>query len=194
MVMASAEEQALLRQAQRGDAEAFAELYRANVQAIFRFAYVRVNDRALAEDLTAEVCAKALQGIAGYEDRGRPFVAWLYSIARARVIDHYRRQDRRPVQSDIEAEDVHSDEDMDLPMLRQQAAKALRLAIGDLTEDQQQVIILRFIEGYSIDTVAKLIGKRPNAVKALQHRALRSLASRLQRSGFDMDNILPGLS
>lgn len=188
------DEQTLLRQAQRGDADAFAALYQANVQAIFRFIVMRVNDRPLAEDLTAEVFAKALQAMPRYQDRGRPFVAWLYSIARARVIDHYRRQDRRPAQTDIDTEDIHSDEDMDESMLRQQAARALRLAITELTDDQQQVIILRFIEGQSIESVARLIGKQPNAVKALQHRALRSLASRLQRSGFDMDNILAGLS
>lgn len=192
--MDRAEEQALLRQAQRGDADAFAALYQANVQAIYRYVLYRVNDRQLAEDLTAEVFTRALQGIASYQDRGKPFVAWLYRIAGARVIDQYRRQNRRPPSSDIETEVIASEVDMDLPMLRRQAAQTLRLAIAELTEDQQQVIVLRFIEGYSTNAIAQIMGKQPNAIKALQHRALRSLARRLQRSGFDIDSILPGMS
>jgi RNA polymerase sigma-70 factor (ECF subfamily) len=189
-----AEEQRLLAAAQRGDAEAFAALYRANVQAVFRYITYRVNDHQLAEDLTGDVFTNALKGIAAYQDRGKPFVAWLYRIARARVIDHYRRQDRRPAESDIEAEPLSVETDLDRSMLRQQAAKALRLAIADLTDEQQQVIILRFIEGYRTEAVAKLMGKQPNAIKALQFRALRSLGNRLRRSGFDIESLLTDLS
>ncbi len=192
--MDRAEEQRLLAAAQRGDAEAFAALYRANVQAVFRYITYRVNDHQLAEDLTGDVFTNALKGIAAYQDRGKPFVAWLYRIARARVIDHYRRQDRRPAESDIEAEPLSVETDLDRSMLRQQAAKALRLAIADLTDEQQQVIILRFIEGYRTEAVAKLMGKQPNAIKALQFRALRSLGNRLRRSGFDIESLLTDLS
>lgn len=192
--MDRADEQRWLRQAQRGDAEAFAELYRAHVQAIYRYIIHRVNDAHLAEDLTADVFTRALQGLAHYQDQGKPFVAWLYRIAQARVIDHYRRSGRRPVESDVEAEPIPVEANMDEAMLRRQAARALRAAIAELTGDQQQVIILRFIEGYRVEAIAELMGKQPNAIKALQHRALRTLASRLARSGFDIDNILAGLS
>ena len=65
---------------------------------------------------------------------------------------------------------------------------------GPMTDEQQQVIILRFIEGLRIETVAELMGKQANAIKALQFRALRSLAGRLERSGFDIDSIIAGLS
>jgi RNA polymerase sigma-70 factor (ECF subfamily) len=189
-----AEEQRLLKQAQRGDAEAFAVLYREQVQVIFRYIAYRVNDPQLAEDLTGDVFARALQSLGSYQDRGKPFVAWLYRIARARVIDHYRRVDRRPAESDLEAEPIQVEPDLDGAMLRRQAAKALRSAIAELTEDQQQVIILRFIEGYRIEAIAELMGKKPNAIKALQHRALRTLASRLTRSGFDIHSVLTGIS
>jgi RNA polymerase sigma-70 factor (ECF subfamily) len=189
-----AEELRLLRQAQRGDGEAFAALYRAHVQAIYRYIAYRVNDSHLAEDLTADVFTKALQSLGRYEDQGKPFVAWLYRIARARVIDHYRRTDRRPVESDVEDEPLPIDPDMDAPMIRRQAAQALRAAIAELTDDQQQVIILRFVEGHRIETVAQLLGKQPNAIKALQHRALRALANRLERTGLDIESLLAGLS
>jgi RNA polymerase sigma-70 factor (ECF subfamily) len=188
------DEQRLLQQAQRGDTEAFAELYRAHVQAIFRFIVHRVNDTQLAEDLTGDVFTRALQSLGRYQDQGKPFVAWLYRIARARVIDHYRKYDRRPAESDIDNEPLPVDTDMDVSMVRRQAANVLRAAIAELTEDQQQVIMLRFIEGYRIDAIAEVMGKQPNAIKALQHRALRALAGRLERSGFDIDSILAGIS
>lgn len=192
--MNRAEELRLLRQAQRGDGEAFAALYRAHVQAIYRYVAYRVNDSHMAEDLTADVFTKALQSLGRYEDQGKPFVAWLYRIARARVIDHYRRTDRRPAESDVEDEPLPIDPDMDAPMIRRQAAQALRAAIAELTDDQQQVIILRFVEGHRIETVAQLLGKQPNAIKALQHRALRALANRLERTGLDIESLLAGLS
>jgi RNA polymerase sigma-70 factor, ECF subfamily len=187
-----AEEQRLLKLAQRGDADAFATLYHENVQTIFRYIVHRVNDHRLAEDLTGDVFIRALESLSNYRDQGKPFIAWLYRIAHARVIDHYRRTGRRPSESDIDDESIAIDADMDAGMLRRQAAKVLRDAITQLTDDQQQVIILRFIEGHRIETVAEMMGKQPNAIKALQFRALRSLASRLERSGYNLDSILAG--
>lgn len=188
------DERRLLHQAQRGDADAFAELYRSNVQAIFRYIFHRVNDPHLAEDLTGDVFTKALEGLQDYQDQGKPFIAWLYRIAHARVIDHYRRVERRPTESDVEDEPIPVDHDMDAAMIRRHAAQALRAAITELTDEQQQVIILRFIEGMRIEAVAELMDKQANAIKALQFRALRSLAGRLERSGFDIDSIIAGLS
>lgn len=188
------EEQRLLQQTQRGDADAFAALYRANAQAIFRYIAHRVSNAQLAEDLTGDVFIRALEGLSGYTQQGKPFVAWLYRIAHARVVDHYRRTERRPVESDVEAEPLPVTPDMDEGLLRRHAAKALRAAIAELTDDQQQVIILRFMEGYRIEVVAQMMGKNANAIKALQHRALRSLAGRLERSGFDIESIIAGLS
>ena len=192
--MERADEKRLLYRAQRGDGEAFAQLYQAHVQVIFRYILHRVSDPALAEDLTGDVFTKALEGLVKYRDQGKPFVAWLYRIAHARVIDHYRRATRRPLESDVDDEPIAVDNDLDADMLRRQAAKTLNRAIADLTDDQQQVIILRFIEGYRIEAVAEIMGKQPNAIKALQFRALRALASRLERSGFDLESILTGIS
>jgi RNA polymerase sigma-70 factor (ECF subfamily) len=189
-----ADEQRLLIAAQRGDADAFAALYRENVQTIYRYVAHRVNDHRLAEDLTGDVFIRALESMSSYRDQGKPFIAWLYRIAHARVIDHYRRVSRRPGESDIEDESLAVEADMDAAMLRRQAARVLRAAIAELTDDQQQVVILRFIEGYRIETVAEMMGKQPNAVKALQFRALRSLASRLERSGYNLESILAGFS
>ena len=192
--MDRANERRLLQQAQRGNADAFAELYHDHVQTIFRYIFHRVNDPHLAEDLTGDVFTKALEGLRDYQDQGKPFIAWLYRIAHARVVDHYRRVERRPTESDVESEPIPIDHDMDAAMIRRYASQTLRAAITELTDEQQQVIILRFIEGLRIETVAELMGKQANAIKALQFRALRSLAGRLERSGFDIDSIIAGLS
>lgn len=188
------EEIKILQRAQHGDNEAFAELYRANVQAIFRYIYHRVNDTQLSEDMTGDVFTRALKGITDYRDQGKPFVAWLYSIAHARVVDHYRRVERRPLESDLDDEPIPVKSDMDAEIMRKQAAKVLKEAIARLTDEQQQVVVLRFVEGYRIEAVAEIMGKNANAIKALQHRALRALASRLERAGVNVESILSGLS
>jgi RNA polymerase sigma-70 factor, ECF subfamily len=187
-------EQRLLQRLRLGDPEAFAGLYRANVQAVFRYIAFRVNDSRLAEDLTGDVFIRALKSANTYQDQGKPFVAWLYRIAHARVVDHYRQQDRRPASTSLEDEPIEVSGDMDASLLRRQASSVLREAISDLTDDQQQVIILRFIEGQRIEMVAQQMGKNANAIKALQHRALHALAVRLERAGFDIEAVLSGMS
>jgi RNA polymerase sigma-70 factor (ECF subfamily) len=188
------EEQRLIARARRGDSDAFAALYRANVQAIHRYIYYRVNNAQLAEDLTGDVFMGALKSIHDYSDTGKPFIAWLYRIAHARVVDHYRRTQRRPTESDIEDEPIAVNADMDHELLRQQAAQALKKALDGLTDEQQQVIMLRFVEGHSLEMVAQVMNKKANAIKALQHRALRTLAGKLKRAGFDVEMILSGFS
>ncbi len=192
--MERGKERRLLQQVLRGDADAFASLYQDNVQAVFRYIAYRVNDAHLAEDLTGDVFVRALKSINTYEDQGKPFLAWLYRIAHARVVDHYRQTDRRPQSTALDDQPLEAPGDMDATLLRRHAAKVLREAISDLTEDQQQVIILRFIEGQRIETVAEQMGKQPNAIKQLQHRALHALASRLKRAGFDIETVLSGMA
>lgn len=193
------DERRLLKAAQRGDSSAFSDLYRAHVQAVFRYIYFRVSDRDLAEDLTGDVFVRALKSLPTYTDQGKPFAAWLYRIAHARVVDYYRKTGRQPIISSIgERENIPVKQDMDATITqkqtRQQAATLLRQAIATLTNEQQQVIVLRFVEDKHLEEVAQLMGKNANAIKALQHRALRSLAGKLQRSGFPVEEILAGLS
>lgn len=192
--MDRAEEKRLLALAKQGDEEAFAMLYRTNVQTIFRYVYHRTGDVQIAEDLTADVFVRAVRGLASYAEQGKPLVAWLYRIANARVVDHYRKQNRRPGDGDLDAQPIAVHQDMDVDMLRTQASSALKVAIQQLTSEQQHVIVLRFLEGRSIEHVARLVGKTPNAVKAMQHRALRALAKRLIAAGFEPGVVMAGLS
>ncbi|MCA0454422.1 MAG: sigma-70 family RNA polymerase sigma factor [Chloroflexi bacterium] len=187
-------EQRLLQRLRLGDTEAFAGLYRANAQAVYRYIAFRVNDARLAEDLTGDVFIRAFKSIGSYQDQGKPFIAWLYRIAHARVVDHYRQQDRRPASTPLDDEPLEASGDMDANLLQRQASNVLREAISDLTDEQQQVIILRFIEGQRIEMVAQQMGKNANAIKALQHRALHALAVRLERAGFDIETVLAGMA
>src|SRR5258706_4426682 len=89
-------EKALIERAQRYEAEAVAELYRRHLGEIYRYCLFRIGDEAAAEDLTEEVFLNMVQSLPRYTDRGIPFVAWLYRIARARVVDYQRRRARPP--------------------------------------------------------------------------------------------------
>jgi RNA polymerase sigma-70 factor (ECF subfamily) len=192
-----AEEKRLIQRAQAGDEEAFAQLYRAHVQAIYRYVYQRVSDVHLAEDITGDVFIKALEGLPHYQDRGQTWLAWLYRIAHARVVDFYRKRDRRPRDSDLDYADnidMAENSDMDAGLVEKTMQETLQIALEALTDEQRQVIHLRFMEGKRIDAVAQIMDKKPNAIKALQHRALRTMASRLERAGLDAETILAGLS
>ncbi len=183
-------EQALIRLAQRGDAQAFAELYRAYVDNIYRYIYFRVNAVPVAEDLTADVFMKALEGLPGYQDRATPFLGWLYRIAHARLIDYYRRSRHAGQHEDIDSIELGAEHDLDGPLVSEHQSEHMRTALRTLTPEQQQVVILRFVEGRSIEETAELLGKTEGAIKTMQHRALQALGRALQEQGFKLDDVL----
>ena len=169
----------LIRRAQEGDKQAISELYRLHVDVIYRYIWARVKDDSLAEDLTAQVFLKALEGLPTYQPGPRPFVAWLYRIAYARIVDHWRKAERRvevPLDESLPARAPRPDE-----LLEYEAdwTTAMDL-LAQLTDDQQDVLILRFIGEMTLADVAETVGKTVGATKALQYRALASLARLLE--------------
>jgi RNA polymerase sigma-70 factor (ECF subfamily) len=170
----------LIKKAKTYDTEALSELYRRHADAIFRYVYYRLGDEVVAEDLVGDVFVRMLEGLPSYQDTGRPFEAWLYRIAHARVVDHYRREKARRSTSVDEELAAGEEGDPDRLAAHRDDARRVWKALVDLTDDQQQVISLRFIAGYSTAEVAKLLGKTEGAVKALQHRALASLRRLLE--------------
>jgi RNA polymerase sigma-70 factor (ECF subfamily) len=165
----------LIERAKQGDKAAISELYQRHADAIYRYVYVRVRDAMVAEDLTAEVFLKALEGLPGYQFTAAPFVAWLYRIARARTIDHWRRQQRRPEAPLLDT--LPSGEPQPEELIADWARwEAVLEALPQLTDEQQQVIVLRFVEEMSLEETALTMDKTVGAVKAQQHRALVSLA------------------
>jgi RNA polymerase sigma-70 factor (ECF subfamily) len=160
---------------------AISALYRQHVQAIYRYFYYRVGDEHTAEDLTAEVFLRAIEGLPNYEPRGVPFAAWLYRIAQARMADHFRRRQRTATVGLDES--WPSGEESPLAKVEQSSFRGeLRAALGQLTPDQQQVIILKFVEGLRNAEVARILGKTEGAVKSLQHRALNALHRLMEQS------------
>ncbi len=173
-------ERQLVLQAQAGNAEAFGQLYDAYMERIYRFVYFRVEDQQTAEDLTSQVFLRAWNNLDRFRLGRTPYLAWLYTIAHNAVIDHYRTrkvttalEDVRLSQPDY-AEVVENDIDFAVEM------KSIKSAMQTLTDDQQQVLTLKFIEGMSNDEIARHLGKREGAVRALQMRGLRALAKQLE--------------
>lgn len=188
-----AEEQLHIQRAQKGDKAAFAALYQTHVQTIYRYVMSRISDSQLAQDITSDVFVKAMSGLASYRDESTPFVAWLYRIAHARVVDVYRQRQRRPLEVDIDDEPIAIESNFDDTLIHHETRQLLQRAMANLTEEQQQVIHLRFVDGHRLEEVAHIMGKNANAIKALQHRALQALLRRFERTGVDIDGLLAGL-
>jgi RNA polymerase sigma-70 factor (ECF subfamily) len=167
----------LILRAQRGDESAISELYLAYAEKIFRFIVYRAPEEE-AEDLTAEVFVSMVERISTYRITEAPFEAWLYRIAAARVSDYFRH---RTNHHEIELLDSVSEFDS-LPeevLVEEQEIAELRTAIQQLSEQHQNVLVLRFIDHKSHEEVAQILNKSVSAVKSIQHRALTQLANLL---------------
>jgi RNA polymerase sigma-70 factor (ECF subfamily) len=163
----------LIEAARDLDDGAWAEIYARHSREVYAYIYYRVGDQHIAEDLAADVFVRALTGIAGYAWRGTPLLAWLYRIAHNVTVDYHKAAARRAANAtDREPELV---EDGRNEMDRWDEHTDMMQAIRKLTDDQQQVIILRFYSGMSNAEVSRVVGKPEGAVKALQSRGLRSL-------------------
>lgn len=180
--MLNEEEASLIQRACRGDRDAIAMLYQQHIQAIYRYVSYRVSDCAAADDLTAEVFLRMVEGLPTFTLNGAPFEAWLYRIAAARVADYYRVRTRHPetLLSDMEPDRAASPEGV-LQVAEEQAE--LRAALHQLSEEHQDILLLRFVERKSHDEVALLLGKSVTAIKSAQHRALARLAELLGSDG-----------
>jgi len=168
-------EEELIRRAQEFDQEALGWLYELFYPKVYNYAYLQLGDVQQAEDLASEVLLRVLESLKGYRFRGVPLAAWVFRIARNCLIDLSRRRQRRP---QVGLYEGIPDDTQDSPQTaaeRSAAQDELRLALTRLTEEQRQVIILKFIEGMDNASVARVLGRSQGAVKSLQHRALISL-------------------
>lgn len=176
--MSSPDLKQIIQRAKRRDNEAISTLYEMYADLIYRYIAYRVPTTSDAEDLTAEVFVNMLDSLPKYQDTGAPFEAWLYRIAAARVADFHRKASRRPQTelSDTLKADTPQPEDQ---LQEQQEFQTLRNALAQLNDEQQQVLILRFVERKSHQEVADIIGKSLSAVRSIQHRALIELGRHL---------------
>jgi RNA polymerase sigma-70 factor (ECF subfamily) len=169
----------IVRRAQSGDSEAFGELYDRYLDVVYRYVHYRVSSTALAEDLTSETFLRALRRITSYTWQGRDFGAWLVTIARNLIADHYKsgRYRMEVATSDlVEAGVDRTEEGPEGEVLAGLTNAALLDAVKQLNSEQQECIALRFLQGMSVAETAKIMGKNDGAIKALQYRAVKSLS------------------
>jgi RNA polymerase sigma-70 factor (ECF subfamily) len=170
----------IVARAQQGDAEAFGQLYDRYVDMVYRYIQYRVANAPLAEDLTSETFLRALRRITSYTWQGRDFGAWLVTIARNLIADHFKSGRYRLevatadlVESGADRRAVAGPEDEVLAGLTN---ATLLEAVKRLNGEQQECIALRFLQGMSVSETARIMGKNDGAIKALQYRAVKTLS------------------
>ena len=168
----------LIDLAQRGESEAYGELYRRYLDPIYRYIRIRVGEDRLAEDLSEMVFLRSFESLGKYKERGHPFSAYLYRVARNLLVDQYRyRRDELPLEQEPELSDAGMD--VDAEVIRREKLRAVLAALQVLPQDHQEVIRLRVILGLSTAEVASWMGRSEGAVRVLLHRALKSLREQL---------------
>jgi len=173
------DEEGLVQRAQQRDTEAFAQLYEAYFDKIYRYIAMRIRNETEAEDMTQQVFMKVLQSISSYKNTGVPFSSWLYRIAHNQLVDFLRQQNKKST-VDIEGLPLpYMGDDPQHMMEKQADVEELKKATKQLTAAQQEVLSLRFAGELSIAECADIMGKSEGAIKALQHSAVLALRKAL---------------
>jgi RNA polymerase sigma-70 factor (ECF subfamily) len=171
---------ALVELARDGDVEAFGQLYDHYMSGVFRFIYYRVGSRQLAEDLTSETFVRGLRAIQRFTWQGKDFGAWLTTIARNLIADHFKSSRARlEIVSDDVPEGRTTARSTEEDVLSLISNEMLFEAVNSLPPEQRDCILMRFIQGMSIAETAAALKRSEGAIKQLQLRAVRSLAKRV---------------
>jgi RNA polymerase sigma-70 factor (ECF subfamily) len=167
--------------ARRGDADAVTHIYRSYSQKLYRFFMSHLGNHHTAQDLTGQVFVSAIQSLPRFRGPSEAFGGWLFRIARNDLLDFRRSQMRRPTEplderlADVaQMERSHAPDPEGIALTRMDFGHAMRCLL-ELSEDQREVLALRFVADMSTVEVAEAVGKTVGAVKALQHRGLASL-------------------
>lgn len=169
----------LIERVRHGDQDAARTIYERYFDRIYNYVYARIGRIEDAEDLAIDTMTRSLTRLDLFQDQGVAFSSWLYRIAHNATIDHYRRRGKVTLVPLENAALPQSADPSDLA-LDQLSNEELREALRTLTDEQQQVLILRFFQDLTAAQVAEILGKSVGAVQALQHRALGSLERVLQ--------------
>ena len=164
----------LVVKAIHGDEEAFGKIYDLHVDRIYRHIYYRVSSKEEAEDLTQQVFINAWKALPRFKKTSSPFLAWLMTISHNLIVNYYRsRKDKEQLSTEITAGDLGSDPEKLAEVNFEQ--EWLKAAISQLPEEQQQVIMMSFVEGFTGKEIAAAMGKKEGAVRVLQHRGLKKI-------------------
>lgn len=176
----------LMARAQAGDIDAFGELYSRYREMVFRFVHFRAHDRQLAEDISQETFVRALRNVERWQDQGKDVGAWLVTIARNMLVDHfksgrYRLEVTVGAGLDVGAErrDTNREGNPEAAVIEQLRDTALLRALWRLTEDQRNCLVHRFVQGLSVAETATAMGREQGAIKALAHRGVMAMTQLL---------------
>lgn len=175
----------MLVAASTGERQALTSLFRAFQPLLVR--YLRAREPAVADDLAGEVWLAVARGLGHGRFSGDEagFRAWLFTIARRRVIEHRRTAARRPTDPvpaedlDRPSEGAEGRDPASIVVRRIRAQEAIGRLLADLSDDQAEAVLLRVVADLDVDEVARIMDRSPGSVRVLCHRALGRLASRL---------------
>lgn len=170
----------LLVKAKQLDPAALRALHHNYYESVARYIQFKIGDPRTVEDLSGEVFVRVLEGLRQGKGWQKSAKGWIMGIAHHVVVDYYRKRERM---TEVKLSDhlaSSSEVDPHYQAILGERKDRLMAAIEELTDEQKEVILMRFIEGIDIQTVAEAINKTPGAVKALQYRAVRALAEKMQ--------------
>jgi RNA polymerase sigma-70 factor, ECF subfamily len=161
------------------DPALFTQIYDQYLNPVYRYLLSRVGNTQDAEDLTSQVFLTALERISQYENRGKSIGAWLITIARNKSNDHFRS--RRPISlSEVDAETLAQGEDALIQLCRKDEARAIFGLIRRLPELDQDLLHLRFGAELSFAEIARLVGRKEDAVKKQTYRLLERIQQQME--------------
>src|SRR4051812_18248332 len=170
----------LVERGQQGDRGALEELYLIPFTRIYTYLHRRVGNRHDAEDLTTQTFLRMLESIGKFRFQAAPFSAWLFRIAHNLAMDHFRATKRVQPEDEVPEPEGAESDSAEVEALHSIGRQSLLELIEHLSEEQQQVLTLKFVFNFSNAEVATILAKTEGAVKSLQHRALVSLQKQLQ--------------
>jgi RNA polymerase sigma-70 factor (ECF subfamily) len=169
----------LVERAQAGDREALEELYLIHFDRIYSYLHMSVGNRHDAEDLTTQTFLKMLESIKKFRWQSAPFSAWLFRIAHNLAMDHFRASRRWQPEEEVPEPVGEEEPSAEAAALHSIGRQSMLEMIDGLSEEQQQVLTLKFVFNFPNGEVATILGKTEGAVKSLQHRALVSLQKQI---------------
>jgi len=176
MQMTQITDELTLVRAAQADVQAFGALYDHYVQRIYRFCYYRTNNKADAEDLTAQIFLAVLEGLPHYRQEGH-FAGWVFSIARNKINDHHRRVVPIPLD---EADLLPLNADLEINAEISQRKERLLNLIQMLTDDEREIIHLRYVAELTFAEIAQAMKKNEDAVKKMLYRLVARLKEKLE--------------
>jgi RNA polymerase sigma-70 factor, ECF subfamily len=172
----------LVERAQQGDRAALEELYLTHFDRIYSYLHMSVGNRHDAEDLTTQTFVRMLESIAKFRFQAAPFSAWLFRIAHNLAMDHFRAAKRVQPEDDVPEPAGSEQDSAEVEAMHAIGRQSLLELIEGLSDEQQQVLTLKFVFNFSNAEVATILEKTEGAVKSLQHRALASLQKQMKPS------------